>query len=133
MDSSSSDRTELSDTTSRMNDMLGALQYRDFRYYWFSALSFVLGWQILRMVLNWVGYDLTNSAIYLGALGGAMAVGTISVSLIGGVIAYFALRRDDREKAKKCLYLGLILLVVGVLLELFVASSLPPEYGGANF
>ena len=52
MDSSSSDRTALSDTTSRMNDMLGALQYRDFRYYWFSALSFVLGWQILRMVLH---------------------------------------------------------------------------------
>ena len=57
----------------------------------------------------------------------------IFLGIIGGVIAYFALRRDDREKAKKCLYLGLILLVVGVLLELFVASSLPPEYGGANF
>ena len=87
MNSSPKNPPDLDDNVSRMNNLLGALQYRDFRYYWFSALSFVLGWQILRMVLNWVGYELTNSAIYLGALGGAMALGTISVSLIGGVIA----------------------------------------------
>ena len=87
MNSSPKNPPDLGDNVSRMNNLLGALQYRDFRYYWFSALSFVLGWQILRMVLNWVGYELTNSAIYLGALGGAMALGTISVSLIGGVIA----------------------------------------------
>lgn len=121
MDSSSSDRTELSDTTSRMNDMLGALQYRDFRYYWFSALSFVLGWQILRMVLNWVGYDLTNSAIYLGALGGAMAVGTISVSLIGGVIA-------DRINRKQLLIATqtLMTLSVGILLWLSFVNLMNP-------
>tara|TARA_B100000686_G_scaffold139676_1_gene147032 strand:- start:327 stop:1544 length:1218 start_codon:yes stop_codon:yes gene_type:complete len=104
-----------------MNDVLGALQYRDFRYYWFSALSFVLGWQILRMVLNWVGYDLTNSAIYLGALGGAMAVGTISVSLIGGVIA-------DRINRKQLLIATqtLMTLSVGVLLWLSFVNLMNP-------
>jgi len=121
MDSSSSDAKELSNNPSRMNDVLGALQYRDFRYYWFSALSFVLGWQILRMVLNWVGYDLTNSAIYLGALGGAMAVGTISVSLIGGVIA-------DRINRKQLLIATqtLMTLSVGVLLWLSFVNLMNP-------
>ena len=57
----------------------------------------------------------------------------IFFGVIGGIIAYFALRRDDREKAKKCMYLGLILLAVGILLEIFIASSLPPEYGGPHF
>ena len=121
MDSSSSDTNKFSDNPSRMNDLLGALQYRDFRYYWFSALSFVLGWQILRMVLNWVGYDLTNSAIYLGALGGAMAVGTISVSLIGGVIA-------DRINRKQLLIATqtLMTLSVGILLWLSFVNLMNP-------
>ena len=121
MDSSSSDTKELSNNPSRMNHVLGALQYRDFRYYWFSALSFVLGWQILRMVLNWVGYDLTNSAIYLGALGGAMAVGTISVSLIGGVIA-------DRINRKQLLIATqtLMTLSVGILLWLSFVNLMNP-------
>ena len=72
---------------SGMRNAVGALAYANFRIYWFSALSFVMGWQILRMVLSWEGYALTNSALYLGALGGAMAAGTLSVNLIGGVIA----------------------------------------------
>jgi uncharacterized membrane protein len=46
----------------------------------------------------------------------------IFFGIIGGVIAYFVLRNDDREKAKKCLYLGLILLAVGILLETFLAG-----------
>jgi len=36
----------------------------------------------------------------------------IFLNIIGGVIAYFALRKDDRVKAKKTLILGIILLVV---------------------
>jgi MFS family permease len=114
MNNSPSDLPELANNGSRMNNLLGALQYRDFRYYWFSALSFVLGWQILRMVLNWVGYELTNSAIYLGALGGAMALGTISVSLIGGVIA-------DRINRKILLITTQILMTIAVGVLLFLS------------
>ena len=36
--------------------------------------------------------------------------------IIGGICAYFALRKDDLPKAKKCLYLGIIMLVIGVIL-----------------
>ena len=33
----------------------------------------------------------------------------IFLSIIGGVIAYFAIRQDDPSKAKNCLWLGIIL------------------------
>ena len=59
----------------------------------------------------------------------------IFFGIIGGIIAYFALRRDDREKAKKCMYLGLILLAVGFLLEIFLAgvTDTTGTWYGANF
>ena len=49
----------------------------------------------------------------------------IFLGLIGGIIAYFALRNDDREKAKKCMYLGLILLAVGIILDISLAGVAP--------
>ena len=42
----------------------------------------------------------------------------IFFGIIGGIIAYFAIRKDDRKKAKKCLFVGLILLVIGIILDL---------------
>ena len=46
----------------------------------------------------------------------------IFFGIIGGIIAYFAIRKDDREKAKKCIYLGLILLAVGIIVEISIAG-----------
>ena len=59
----------------------------------------------------------------------------IFFGVIGGIIAYFVLRRDDREKARKCMYLGLILLAVGFLLEIFLAgvTDTTGTWYGANF
>ena len=58
----------------------------------------------------------------------------IFLGIIGGIIAYFALRKDDHEKAKNCIYLGLILLAVGILLETFLAefAPTPDTWYGAN-
>ena len=58
----------------------------------------------------------------------------ILFGIIGGIIAYFAIRKDDREKAKKCIYLGLILLAVGILLETSLAgfTPTPDTWYGAN-
>jgi len=49
----------------------------------------------------------------------------IFLSLLGGIIAYFVLRHDDPKKAKNCLYLGIILQVVGFLANVFVLSQIP--------
>ena len=49
----------------------------------------------------------------------------IFFGIIGGIIAYFAIRKDDREKAKKCMYLGLILLAVGIIVEIAIAGVVP--------
>lgn len=48
----------------------------------------------------------------------------IFIGLIGGIIAYFVLRNDDPRKAKNCLYLGIILAIIGIILNLTLASEL---------
>ncbi len=49
----------------------------------------------------------------------------IFLSLIGGIIAYFVLRHDDPKKAKNCLYLGIILQAIGLLVNVFVLTQIP--------
>jgi uncharacterized membrane protein YeaQ/YmgE (transglycosylase-associated protein family) len=46
----------------------------------------------------------------------------IFLGIIGAIIAYFALRNDDQQKAKKCLYLGLILGVIGIFFQILFAE-----------
>tara|TARA_Y100000590_G_scaffold190809_1_gene217163 strand:+ start:425 stop:649 length:225 start_codon:yes stop_codon:yes gene_type:complete len=47
----------------------------------------------------------------------------IFIGLIGGIIAYFAIRKDDPEKAKRCLYVGIILTVINIIINLALFSS----------
>ena len=56
----------------------------------------------------------------------------IFLGLIGGIIAYFALRNDDHQKAKKCLYLGLILGSIGVTLQILFSEIVTQEQFGVN-
>lgn len=49
----------------------------------------------------------------------------VFVGLIGGVVAYLVLRRDDPSKAKKCLYLGIILAIVGIIINVMVVTQIP--------
>ena len=52
----------------------------------------------------------------------------IFLGIIGAVIAYFALRNDDRRKAKNCLFLGIILGAIGIIVNLlFLSSEIPIE------
>ncbi len=48
----------------------------------------------------------------------------ILLGLIGGVIAYFVLRHDDPKKAKNCLYLGITLAVIGIVINLVFGVQL---------
>ncbi len=56
----------------------------------------------------------------------------ILFGVIGGIIAFFILRHDDPRKAKNCLYLGLALMIIGIILNIFLAASIPGLDSGFN-
>ncbi len=56
----------------------------------------------------------------------------IVFGVIGGIIAFFILRHDDPRKAKNCLYLGLALMAIGIILNIFLAASIPGIDSGFN-
>jgi len=41
----------------------------------------------------------------------------ILLGIIGGLIAFFVLRKDDPIKARNCLYIGIALMVIGIVLN----------------
>jgi uncharacterized membrane protein YeaQ/YmgE (transglycosylase-associated protein family) len=49
----------------------------------------------------------------------------IFVGLIGGAIAYWILRHDDPKKAKNCLYIGIILAIVGIVVNILIVTQIP--------
>ncbi len=56
----------------------------------------------------------------------------ILFSVIGGIIAYFVIKEDDPKKAKNCLYLGIVLAAIPIILFLIpvlIGISLIPHVG----
>lgn len=56
----------------------------------------------------------------------------IIFNIVGGVIAFFIIREDDPRKARNCLYLGIILCIIPVLLivvPILVGVTLIPHVG----
>jgi hypothetical protein len=54
----------------------------------------------------------------------------IAFNIIGGIIVYFIIKEDDPKKAKNCLYLGIILAAIPILLivvPLLIGVSLLPH------
>ena len=47
----------------------------------------------------------------------------IFFGLIGGIIAYFAIRRDDPQKAKKCLWVGIFLTAINIIVNISLVST----------
>ncbi|AFS82685.1 hypothetical protein [Candidatus Nitrosopumilus sediminis] len=56
----------------------------------------------------------------------------IFFGVIGGIIAFFILRKDDPRKAKNCLYLGIAFMVFGIILNLFIGAAIPDLDSGFN-
>ena len=55
----------------------------------------------------------------------------ILFNIIGGVIAYFIIKDDDPNKAKNCLWLGIILSAISTaifLIPLLIGISLLPHW-----
>ena len=56
----------------------------------------------------------------------------VFLGVIGGIIAFFILRNDDPRKAKNCLYLGVVLMIIGIIFNILVATSFPGIDSGFN-
>ncbi|AJW70967.1 hypothetical protein [Nitrosopumilus adriaticus] len=56
----------------------------------------------------------------------------VFLGIIGGIIAFFILRRDDPRKAKNCLYLGVVLMIIGIIFNILAAASFPGIDSGFN-
>jgi MFS family permease len=77
----------------RIVEALSALRHRNYRLYWFGQLSSVLAQNMEGIAQSWLVLDLTNSPLLLGLTGLAFAIPTITLTLLGGVIADRADRR----------------------------------------
>jgi len=56
----------------------------------------------------------------------------IFFGMIGGIIAFFVLRHDDPRKARNCLYLGIIFMMIGIMVNVLISMSYPDFDSGFN-
>ena len=47
----------------------------------------------------------------------------IFVGMIGGIIAYLIIRRDDPRKAKNCIYIGIVMMVIGIFFNILLLGT----------
>jgi MFS family permease len=73
---------------------VSALRHRNYRLYWFGQLFSVLALNMEHVAQSWLVLELTNSPLALGLTGLAHALPTITLTLVGGVIA----DRTDRRR-----------------------------------
>ena len=98
-----------------LRDTVSALRFRNYRLYWFGQLSSVLAQNMEHVAQSWLVLELTNSPLLLGLTGLTHAVPTITLSLIGGVIADRADRRRimiASQAGSALLFLALAMLVI---------------------
>tara|TARA_B110000438_G_C15456193_1_gene496787 strand:- start:190 stop:417 length:228 start_codon:yes stop_codon:yes gene_type:complete len=44
----------------------------------------------------------------------------IFVGMIGGIIGYLIIRKDDPRKAKNCIYIGIIMMGIGLIFNIML-------------
>ena len=47
----------------------------------------------------------------------------IFVGMIGGIIAYLVIRKDDPHKAKNCIYIGIVMMVIGIIFNILLLGT----------
>ena len=73
-----------------------SLKHRDFRLLWTSTLFASAGNWIQQVTLGWLIYDMSGSALLLGALHGARTLPFLLAGPIGGVLS----DRMDRRRLR---------------------------------
>jgi MFS family permease len=97
--------------------VFGSLRHRDYRYLWIGTLCMSAGQWIQQVTLGWLLYDLTGSAVLLGALNGVRAMPFLVLGPMAGVAA------DRFDRRLLLLLTQPILAVTTIGMGLLVASG----------
>ncbi|MSP41651.1 MAG: MFS transporter [Deltaproteobacteria bacterium] len=98
----------------RFSLALSALRHRNYRLYWFGQLASVLAQNMEFVAQSWLVIELTNSPLLLGLTGLSQAIPTITLTLVGGVIADRADRRRIMIAAQSTV--ALLYLILATLI-----------------
>jgi len=47
----------------------------------------------------------------------------IFVGMIGGIIGYLIIRKDDPQKAKNCIYIGMVMMIIGIIFNILLLGT----------
>lgn len=94
-----------------------SLRHLDYRYLWTSTLLMSAGQWIQQVTLGWLLYDLTGSAVLLGALNGLRALPFLVFGPIAGVAA------DRMDRRWLMLVTQYVLLIATLGIGVVVASG----------
>ncbi len=47
----------------------------------------------------------------------------IFIGMIGGIIGYLAIRKDDPRKAKNCIYIGIVMMIIGIIFNILLLGA----------
>jgi MFS family permease len=99
---------------SRLPPTFRSFRHRDFRFLWCSTIFSSFALWIQQTTLSWLTYELTGSALLLGAVNGARSVPLLLFAPFGGVAA----DRFDRKRLLLTTQVGLLVatLLFGVLI-----------------
>ncbi len=102
--------------TGRLGQALSALRHRNYRLYWFGQLASVMAQNMEYVAQSWLVLELTNSPLLLGLTGLSQALPTITLTLVGGVVADRADRRRIMIAAQSAVALlyGLLAMLVAL-------------------
>ena len=81
-----SEPTRLSAIT-RQFHTLSVLQYKGFRLFWFGLMLRIAGHTMMQVTVGWLAFNLTGSVLDLGYVTLALAVPSVSFTVVGGVFA----------------------------------------------
>lgn len=95
-----------------------ALQFKDFRFFWFGQLISLTGTWMQSVAQGWLVYSLTKSPLYLGMVAAAGSLPILLFTLVGGIAA-------DRYRKRNVLLMTQALSIVpAVLLGILIDAQL---------
>lgn len=93
------------------------MRHRNFRIYMIGHIPNVIGVWVVRVAIGWLGWQLTGSAFWLGALAAADTMPALILGPFGGVLA------DRRDRRIVALVAQVAMCVIAVLLTVLTVSG----------